>query len=111
VYLLRCADADRLLRPLAQGSAADVGVVSGLPAADDSGYGEMAPLERAVRGRDDVSSAGVRLRKPEALLCSCGHGPAQHDHVAVRYCAATKASGSPRGCICAAGPAPAAVRR
>ena len=58
-----------------------------------------------------MSSTGVRLRKPDVLLCSCGHGPAQHDHVAVRYCAATKTHDSARGCICAAALAPAAVRR
>jgi hypothetical protein len=112
VYLLRGTDADRIVRPLAQGNAADVGIVSGLPAADDSGNGNLALVERAVRCGDTVSSGGVRLRKPEVLLCPCGHEPAQHDQVALRYCAATNAhSGSPRGCICAAALSQAAVRR
>ncbi|MFL6115669.1 MAG: RGCVC family protein [Catenulispora sp.] len=71
----------------------------------------MAPLERAVRWSETVSSTGVRLRKPEVSLCSCGHAPAQHDHVALRYCAATNAHGSARRCICAATLSPAAVRR
>jgi hypothetical protein len=35
------------------------------------------------------------------LLCmACGHLRQAHDHTAVRYCAATEASGALRGCLC-----------
>ena len=35
------------------------------------------------------------------LLCvACGHLGQAHDATALRYCAATKASGAVRGCLC-----------
>ncbi|MFL6112499.1 MAG: RGCVC family protein [Catenulispora sp.] len=41
-----------------------------------------------------------RVPAPAEARCSCGHGPELHDHVAVRYCAATTHGGLRRGCIC-----------
>ena len=39
--------------------------------------------------------------KPEDLQCvACGHLRQDHDRTALRYCAATEASGAVRGCLC-----------
>jgi hypothetical protein len=32
--------------------------------------------------------------------CACGHAERDHDAIAFRYCAATRASDLSRGCIC-----------
>jgi hypothetical protein len=102
VHLLRGGHPLGIFRTLARGHSADVGIVPGLPAEYHVGYRDVAPLERAVGWGDTVSATGVRLQKPAVLLCPCGHEPEQHDRVALRYCAATNAHDSPRGCICAA---------
>jgi hypothetical protein len=46
-------------------------------------------------------TVGESVTEHENLLCvACGHLRQDHDHTAVRYCAATEASGAVRGCLC-----------
>jgi hypothetical protein len=49
--------------------------------------------------------ATAQFASPPATECPCGHPDAQHDRVAVRYCAATTAKHLGRSCICQAAPA------
>jgi hypothetical protein len=46
---------------------------------------------------------GESVTEHEDLLCmACGHLRQYHDRTAMRYCAATEASGAVRGCLCSA---------
>jgi hypothetical protein len=39
-----------------------------------------------------------------ANACLCGHADAEHDAVAIRYCAATELGALPRSCMCGVRP-------
>ncbi|WP_408652331.1 RGCVC family protein [Jatrophihabitans sp.] len=44
--------------------------------------------------------AESRTEHDDLLCVACGHPREIHDSIAVRYCAATGASGAVRGCLC-----------
>lgn len=56
-------------------------------------------------------TAGDSQTEADDRLCrSCGHRMQAHDSTAVRYCAATAASGAVRGCLCPQGAVVAGVQ-
>jgi hypothetical protein len=49
-------------------------------------------------------TVGKSQPEHQDLLCvACGHLRHAHDTLAVRYCAATEANGTVRGCLCSPG--------
>jgi hypothetical protein len=42
----------------------------------------------------------VHAGGPVPSACDCGHPAEEHDRVAQRFCAATRASQLARGCVC-----------
>ncbi|WP_408663596.1 RGCVC family protein [Jatrophihabitans sp.] len=55
-------------------------------------------------------TAGEGQAEPGLLCVPCGHRVQAHDPTATRYCAASRASGVDRGCLCPPGAVSAGVQ-